>query len=108
MSRPEWEVNADKRWRPAAMSVIQVDGRSVTGQGGGGKKRVQRDREASLTGEIWGQWEIGPGGGRNGMNDPENGRRNCGEEGLDKIVINKRNILRIERSLTEYLNPTTS
>ena len=40
------------------------------------------------------------GGGRNGMNDPENGRRNCGAEGLDKSVIDKQQSLRIEQSLT--------
>ena len=35
------------------------------------------------------------------MRDPDNGRRNCGEEGLDKIVINKKQSLRIELPLTE-------
>ena len=35
------------------------------------------------------------------MNNPEKVRRNCGAEGLDKIVIDKRQSLRIEQSLTE-------
>ena len=35
------------------------------------------------------------------MNNPENARRNYGAEGLDKSVIDKRQILRIEQSLPE-------
>ena len=35
------------------------------------------------------------------MNDPEKGIRNCGAEDLDKSVINKRQSLRIDQSLTE-------
>ena len=80
MGCPEWEGSADERWRPAGGSAFQVDGRSVTG---GVKKRAQRDIEAASTGEIWGEIGDRSGGGRNGINDPENGRRNCGEEGLD-------------------------
>ena len=35
------------------------------------------------------------------MRDPDNGRRNCGEKGLDKIVIEQQQSLRIEQTLTE-------
>ena len=35
------------------------------------------------------------------MNHPEKGRRNCGAEGPDKSVIDKRQSLRNEQSLTE-------
>ena len=35
------------------------------------------------------------------MNDPENGRRNFGAEGLDKSVVDKQQSLKIEQSLTE-------
>ena len=48
-----------------------MDGRYATGREGGGEKRVQREIEAALTGEIW-------GGDRRlareeGNNDPEHG-----------------------------------
>ena len=33
---------------------------------------------------------MGMRGGRNRINDPEKGRRNCGAEGIDKIVIIKK------------------
>ena len=33
------------------------------------------------------QYGIGAGKGRNGMNDPENGRINFGEEGLNKVQL---------------------
>ena len=48
-----------------------------------------------------GRWGIGLGGGRNGMNDPENRRSNYVAEGLHKSVIDKRQSLRIEQLLTE-------
>ena len=35
------------------------------------------------------------------MNYPEKGRRNCGAEGLVKILIDKQQSLRIEQSLNE-------
>ena len=35
------------------------------------------------------------------MNNKENGRINVGSEGIDKSVIDKRQSLRIEQSLTE-------
>ena len=35
------------------------------------------------------------------MNDPENGRIDFGAEGIDKSVIDKRQSLRIEHSLTD-------
>ena len=40
-----------------------------------------------------------PGGGRNGINNPEKCRRNYGEDGLDKsVIIKKRQRLRLEQS----------
>ena len=71
------------------------------GERGGGKKRVQRYIEAESTGERWGEIGDSSGGGRNGRNDPENDRRNFGAEGRDKSVIDKRQSLKIEQSLSE-------
>ena len=39
-----------------------MDDRSAPGRDGYGEKRVQREREASLIGEIGGLKDIGPGG----------------------------------------------
>ena len=52
-----------------------------------GEKRVKRYREAALTGEIW--RAIGDRSwGREKRNEQYiKGRRNCGAEGIDKIVI---------------------
>ena len=56
-----------------------------------------------------GQQGIGPGGGINGMNDPEKGIRNCGAEGLDKsVIVKKRQSLGFEKSLTKAWNSITS
>ena len=41
------------------------------------------------------------------MNNPENGRENFGKEGLDASVIDKRQTLRIEQSLTEARKTTS-
>ena len=39
LGRPAWEVRVGERWRPADRNDVQVDGRSVPRQeGGGGKK----------------------------------------------------------------------
>ena len=43
------------------------------------------------------------------MNNPEKGRRNFGEEGLDKsVIVKNRQSLGFEQSMTEAWNPTTS
>ena len=57
-----------------------------------------------------GQYGIGLGGGRrNGMNNSERGRRNCGLEGLDtSAIVKKRQSLGLEQSLNEAWNSTTS
>ena len=81
MGLTEWEGSADERWRPADASAVQVDDQSTTGQERGRKKRVLREREATSTGKILGEIGDRYEGGRNGMDDPENGRRNCGEDG---------------------------
>ena len=54
LGRPAWEGSVDERWRPAGGSAVQVDSRSETGRERGDKKRVQREIEATSTGEISG------------------------------------------------------
>ena len=51
---------------------------------------MKRYREVSSMGEIWRVIGDRSGGGRDGMNNPKKGRRNCGSEGLDKSVIVKK------------------
>ena len=72
------------------------------GERGGKKKRVQIEREKRRRRvKYGGQYEIGPRGGINGTKDQKTRRRNCGAAGLDKSVIDKRQSIRIEQSLTE-------
>ena len=72
-------VAAGRQERRPKKSGRALHDRAIEGR----EKRVQREREAKLTGENGGRWVVGPGGGRNRMNNPENGRRNFGAEGLD-------------------------
>ena len=52
---------------------------------------------------------LGPGGVRNGMNDPEKCRRNCGAEGPDKgVIVKKRQSIGFYQSLAEAWNSATS
>ena len=84
------QAGAPSRWTVAPRPVEM-----------GGEKRVQREIEAVSTGERWGL--IGDRSRRREKrNEPprEKGRRNCGKEGLDKSIIDKRQSLRIEQSLT--------
>ena len=53
MGYPEGEEIADELWRPADRGAVQVDSFSTPGRDGG-ENRVKREREAVLTGEIWG------------------------------------------------------
>ena len=86
---------------------VQVDGRSAPGRDGG--VEAGDNREAESTGEIWSAI-----GDRSEVRDKWNerskkGRINCGAEGIDKSVIEKkRQSLGFEQSLTEAWNPTTS
>ena len=55
------------------------------------------------------QYGIVLGGVRNGMNNPEKGRSNCGAEGLDKsVIVKNQQSLGFEQSLTEAWNSTIS
>ena len=83
LGRPEWEGSTDVRWRPADRGAVQVDSFSTPGRDGG-ENRVKREREAVLTGEIWGA--IGDrSGGREKRNE-----RSRKKVGLDKGVIVKK------------------
>ena len=78
MGRPAYEGSADELWGPSGRSAVQVEGRSATRLERGGRsgcKERYKQRQRVKDGE---RYEIVLGGGKNGMNDPGNGRRNCG------------------------------
>ena len=77
---------------------------SVTGRERGGKKRMQREREAASTGTRWGSiWDRSEGREkRNGLS--RNGRQNCGVYGLIKVQSIMRQSLGFEQSLAEAWN----
>ena len=57
---------------------------------------MKREREAVSTGERWGAIGDGSGGREKKIKNPENSRNNCGSEGIDKSVIEKRQSLRLD------------
>ena len=95
------EESADEWWRPAGGGG-RPGGRSLHARATWGGRSECKDKENRRQRvKDGGIYDIGPGVGRNGMNDPKKCRINYGAEGLDKSAIDKRQSLRIEQSLTE-------
>ena len=88
-------VAAVRRERRPGRWSLRDRPREVGKEAGAKKNRSDVYRQ-----NMWGNRAQVLGGGRKGMNDPENSRIHFGVEGLDKSVIEKRKSLRIEPSLT--------
>ena len=68
---PTWKGSTDEQYWSVVGCAIQVDSRSTTVRESGGRRSGCKDKEKQRLRVVdGGRYEIGPGGGRNRMNNP--------------------------------------